>query len=80
MATLTGGEGSSPLRSLNLEGTKVPLSALRLVITLCPQLTYLNLTSCRYLPRGLKRVYRGQEDIHLLYDRLIKSTQVDVDD
>lgn len=80
MATLTGGEGSSPLRSLNLEGTKVPLSALRLVITLCPQLTYLNLTSCRYLPRGLKRVYRGQEDIQLLYDRLIKSTQVDVDD
>ncbi|XP_041105200.1 F-box/LRR-repeat protein 6 isoform X2 [Polyodon spathula] len=80
MTKLTGGEGSSPLRSLNLEGTKVPLSALRLVITLCPRLTYLNLTSCRYLPRGLKRVYRGQEDIQLLYDRLLKSTQVDLDD
>ncbi|MBN3296189.1 FBXL6 protein, partial [Amia calva] len=59
------------LRSLNLSGTKITASALRPVIAHCSELTYLNLTSCRYLPRGLKKVYRSQEDIKPLLDKLI---------
>lgn len=42
----------------------------RLVIGQMTALSYLNLSSCRYLPRGLKRIYRGKEDIHQLLDKL----------
>ncbi|KAM7384657.1 hypothetical protein PAMA_011824 [Pampus argenteus] len=42
----------------------------RSVIGQLTALSYLNLSSCRYLPRGMKRVYRGQEDIRQLLDKL----------
>ncbi|XP_077208979.1 F-box/LRR-repeat protein 6 [Paroedura picta] len=65
--------GGPPLRSLNLTGTKVMLSTVRTLIASCPALVYLNLSSCRHLPRGTKKAYRGQEEIrqclqHLLAD------------
>ncbi|XP_054462214.1 F-box/LRR-repeat protein 6 [Anoplopoma fimbria] len=58
------------LRSLNLSGTRITPPALRPVIGQMTALSYLNLSSCRYLPRGLKRIYRGQEDIRQLLDKL----------
>lgn len=42
----------------------------RSVIGQITTLNYLNLSSCRYLPRGVKRIYRGQEDIKQLLDKL----------
>lgn len=70
MTYLAQATNGDRLRSLNLSGTKITLSALRLVIGQKTSLNYLNLSSCRYLPRGLKRVYRGQEDICQLLDKL----------
>lgn len=58
------------LRSLNLSGTKITPRALRLVIEHMTALTYLNLSSCRYLPRGAKRIYCCQEEIQQLLDKL----------
>ncbi|XP_048058337.1 F-box/LRR-repeat protein 6-like isoform X1 [Megalobrama amblycephala] len=70
MGHLAHGAGVDLFRSLNLSGTNITSSALRLFITQAPALKYLNLSSCRYLPRGLKRIYHGQEDIQLLLDKL----------
>ncbi|KAF7647187.1 hypothetical protein LDENG_00176190 [Lucifuga dentata] len=70
MSHLAQATNADTLRSLNLSGTKITPSALRLVIGQKTSLNYLNLSSCRYLPRGLKRVYRGQEDICQLLDKL----------
>ncbi|XP_051948315.1 F-box/LRR-repeat protein 6 [Xyrauchen texanus] len=67
---LTHGAGVDSFRSLNLSGTKITSSALRLLISQSPALKYLNLSSCRYLPRGFKRLYHGQEDIQMLLDKL----------
>ncbi|KAK1785481.1 hypothetical protein P4O66_018852 [Electrophorus voltai] len=41
-----------------------------LLVAQSTTLNYLNLSSCRYLPRGLKRIYRGQKDIHQLLEKL----------
>ncbi|KAM3870932.1 F-box/LRR-repeat protein 6-like [Diretmus argenteus] len=70
MSYLAQATNADSLRSLNLSGTKITPPALRLVIGQSTALSYLNLSSCRYLPRGLKRVYRGQEDIRQLLDHL----------
>ncbi|XP_036070016.1 F-box/LRR-repeat protein 6 [Oryzias melastigma] len=58
------------LRSLNLSGTRITLRGVRYVISRMHALDYLNLSSCRYLPRGLKKIYRGQEEIQQLLDKL----------
>ncbi|XP_051871467.1 F-box/LRR-repeat protein 6 [Pristis pectinata] len=73
MGILAGTEGNHVLRSLNLAGTKVTLDAIRVVVSSSPRLSYLNLTSCRCLPRGLKRIYRGQEEIAQFVNRLLSS-------
>ncbi|KAM6958862.1 F-box/LRR-repeat protein 6 [Aplochiton taeniatus] len=70
MSYLTRGVRTDSLCSLNLSGTKISTSALRLLVGQSPSLNYLNLSSCRYLPRGLKRIYRGQEDIQQFLDKL----------
>uniref|UniRef100_A0A3Q3FKE0 F-box and leucine rich repeat protein 6 n=1 Tax=Labrus bergylta TaxID=56723 RepID=A0A3Q3FKE0_9LABR len=68
------GTEADTLRSLNLSGTRITPPALRSVIGQMTSLNYLNLSSCRYLPRGMKRIYRGQEDIRqLMFDILLTS-------
>ena len=37
----------------------------------CPTLEYLNLTSCRGLPRGMKRLYSDREKVENLRDDII---------
>ncbi|XP_072458816.1 F-box/LRR-repeat protein 6 isoform X2 [Notamacropus eugenii] len=64
----------SPLRSLSLKGTQVTVATISSVISSCPALSYLNLSSCRYLPRGLKRAYRGQAEIQWCLDQLLTAT------
>ncbi|CAG5956540.1 unnamed protein product [Menidia menidia] len=58
------------LRSLNLSGTRITAQALRGVIGQQTAMEYLNLSSCRYLPRGMKKIYRQQEEIRQLLDKL----------
>ncbi|KAG8004957.1 F-box/LRR-repeat protein 6 [Nibea albiflora] len=70
MSHLAQATEADTLRSLNLSGTRITPPALRTVIGQMTALNYLNLSSCRYLPRGLKRIYRGQEDIRQLLDKL----------
>ncbi|XP_029298527.1 F-box/LRR-repeat protein 6 [Cottoperca gobio] len=70
MSHLAQATEADTLRSLNLSGTRITPPALRPVIGQTTALSYLNLSSCRYLPRGVKRIYRGQEDIRRLLDKL----------
>ncbi|XP_074119191.1 F-box/LRR-repeat protein 6 isoform X1 [Sminthopsis crassicaudata] len=67
--------GRSPfLRSLSLKGTQVTVATISSVISSCPALSYLNLSSCRHLPRGLKKAYRGQSEIQWCLDQLLSTT------
>lgn len=71
IATLASDGNIPVLSSLNLASTKVTLKSVRDVILSCPLLTYLNLTSCRCLPRGMKRAYSGQPDIQQCLQKLV---------
>lgn len=42
----------------------------RAVVGHSTALEYLNLSSCRYLPRGVKKIYRGRGEVHQLLDTL----------
>lgn len=70
MCHLAQATEADTLRSLNLSGTRITPLALRPVIGQMTALSYLNLSSCRYLPRGMKRIYRDPEDIRQLLDKL----------
>ncbi|XP_063087344.1 F-box/LRR-repeat protein 6 isoform X3 [Cavia porcellus] len=66
--------GSHPaLCSLNLRATRVTPNTVSSVISSCPGLLYLNLESCRCLPRGLKRAYRGMEEVQWCLEQLLTS-------
>ncbi|XP_053571478.1 F-box/LRR-repeat protein 6 isoform X1 [Bombina bombina] len=70
-----GGVNES-LSSLNLAGTKVTAPAVRELLSSCPSLTHLDLSSCRYLPRGMKRVYRSTEEICKCLQGLLEGLEV----
>ncbi|XP_059971875.1 F-box/LRR-repeat protein 6 isoform X3 [Mesoplodon densirostris] len=75
LASFSGTPGGSHLAlcSLNLRGTRVTPSTVSSVISNCPGLLYLNLESCRCLPRGLKRAYRGPEEVQWCLQQLLTS-------
>ncbi|XP_033698685.1 F-box/LRR-repeat protein 6 isoform X1 [Tursiops truncatus] len=75
LAAFSGAPGGSHLAlcSLNLRGTRVTASTVSAVISNCPGLLYLNLESCRCLPRGLKRAYRGAEEVQWCLRQLLTS-------
>ncbi|XP_037079467.1 F-box/LRR-repeat protein 6-like [Pollicipes pollicipes] len=50
-----------PLRKLDLCGAAGTFAPVCRLVAACPALQELNLTSCRALPRGVKRHYRGDE-------------------
>ncbi|XP_034275934.1 F-box/LRR-repeat protein 6 [Pantherophis guttatus] len=78
MAAFTqgGGEGGAPLlRSLSLTGTKIALRTVRALIASCPALSYLNLSSCRQLPRGTKKVYRSPDEIRQCLQQLSTTSE-----
>lgn len=55
----------SQLRVLNLCGSSVSLDPVKAVLERCPLLMSLNLSSCRALPRGMKRSYEGSSLVEL---------------
>ncbi|XP_061463156.1 F-box/LRR-repeat protein 6 [Rhineura floridana] len=67
--------GEPVLRSLNLTGTKTTLPTVSTLIASCPALSYLNLSSCRHLPRGMKKVYRGYDEIRRCLHQLLTSLE-----
>ncbi|KAM5158355.1 F-box/LRR-repeat protein 6 [Mantella aurantiaca] len=75
LRNLCGPAGNDTLRSLNLSGTKATPLAVRDLLLGCQALAHLDLTSCRSVPRGLKRVYRSREDILLCLQDLTDKLQ-----
>ncbi|KAH0518851.1 F-box/LRR-repeat protein 6 [Microtus ochrogaster] len=75
LAVFSGTSGGlrPALCSLNLRGTRVTPSTVSSVISSCPGLLFLNLESCRCLPRGLKRAYRGLEEVQWCLEQLLTS-------
>ncbi|XP_006162535.1 F-box/LRR-repeat protein 6 [Tupaia chinensis] len=71
---VTPGDWRPALHSLNLRGTRVTASSVSSMISSCPGLLYLNLESCRCLPRGLKRAYRGPEEVQWCLGQLLTVT------
>lgn len=51
---------SSRLKILDLTGSSINLPPVQAVLKKCPLLVSLNLSSCRALPRGMKRLYAGK--------------------
>uniref|UniRef100_A0A0A9Y455 F-box/LRR-repeat protein 6 n=1 Tax=Lygus hesperus TaxID=30085 RepID=A0A0A9Y455_LYGHE len=60
-----------PLRNLNLCGSSVSVEPVRAVLSRCPMLTSLNLSSCRGMPRGIKRLYTGSA-LNQLRENMLK--------
>jgi len=54
---ITGNEFN--FRKMDLTGSSVSLEPVKAVLNHCPLLSSLNLASCRGLPRGIKRLYKG---------------------
>ncbi|GAB6024439.1 hypothetical protein CHUAL_009599 [Chamberlinius hualienensis] len=59
--SLAGITTNPKLLSLNLCGSAVSFEPVKNMLCNCPSLNELNLQSCRGLPRGLKRLYAGEE-------------------
>jgi F-box/leucine-rich repeat protein 6 len=49
----------------------VNLKPLTKLLNCCPTLSSLNLTSCRALPRGMKRMYHSREDVESLLQGIL---------
>ncbi|XP_069882150.1 F-box/LRR-repeat protein 6-like [Dipodomys merriami] len=73
LAAFSGAPALPALSRLNLRGTRVTPGMVSSVISSCPGLLYLNLESCRCLPRGLKRVYRGLDEVQWCLEQLLAS-------
>lgn len=58
-ALATHSDMPSNVYDLDLKGSSVSFSTLKIVLDRCQRLRKLNLTSCRSLPRGIKRVFEG---------------------
>ncbi|XP_059614329.1 F-box/LRR-repeat protein 6 [Phlebotomus argentipes] len=66
----------SPLSHLNLCGSSVSLEAVKEILSNCPILSSINLSSCRGLPRGFKRLLQGPTEITELRENLGAPLQV----
>ncbi|ROT78713.1 hypothetical protein C7M84_002587, partial [Penaeus vannamei] len=61
-------ESDNKLRYLNMCGSSVTFQPIRQVLARCKHLETINLTSCRALPRGLKRFHEALQLISLRAD------------
>lgn len=59
--SLAGCPSKSILHTLNLSGSAVSYEPVKAVLRNCPSLAVLDLSSCRGLPRGIKRLYKGED-------------------
>lgn len=55
-----------PLEHVNLAGTTVTLPSIELILEKLSELTSLDLTSCRALPRGIKSLHQGKRALQKL--------------
>jgi len=60
-----------PLRVLDLCGSSVSFESVRLLLRRAVHLQSLNLTSCRALPRGIKRNYQALSDVRALREQVL---------
>lgn len=65
MKSLASNSAASKLEVLDLTGTQISLGSVQCVLHGCPVLRNLNLSSCRGLPRGMKREYLNESLDHL---------------
>lgn len=70
--------GMPKLHTLDLNNTNITALGLKRVLNGCPNLTDLNLSSCRGLPRGIKQRHQG-EGVLKLPQRLVESEQISSD-
>jgi F-box/leucine-rich repeat protein 6 len=61
-----------PLRVLDLCGSSVTFESVRLLLRTSVHLQSLNLTSCRALPRGIKRNYATLADVRALREQVLR--------
>ncbi|XP_055612037.1 F-box/LRR-repeat protein 6 [Uranotaenia lowii] len=59
-----------PLNHLNLCGSSVSPEAVKEVLTHCPHINSINLSSCRGLPRGVKRLLQGPKEMAELRENM----------
>ncbi|XP_072016351.1 F-box/LRR-repeat protein 6-like [Amphiura filiformis] len=74
MKKLSSGPSQSVLQTLNLSGTSITADRVRSILEGCPNLESVNLTSCRGLPRGMKRLHE-KADLQELSEQLGVSQQ-----
>lgn len=70
----------APFRKLNLCRTAIDVKPLTRLLRNCSTLEYLNLTSCRGLPRGMKRLYATREAVQNLRDDILSGKFNENDD
>lgn len=58
---LATAEHGTPIQVVDLCGSAIGFDTIKVLLSNCPTLKRLNLQSCRSLPRGVKRVYEGEE-------------------
>ncbi|KAG1669930.1 F-box/LRR-repeat protein 6 [Nymphon striatum] len=63
---LAGVGEKSNLQELDLRGSTVSFEPIQVLLKNSPRLRCLDLSSCRGLPRGIKRLYQSKEDVDIL--------------
>jgi len=70
MKALADIDGVSQLRILDLCGSSVTFESVKMVLKVCINICRLNLTSCRALPRGIKRNYQTVDEVLTLRQQI----------
>ena len=68
------------VKKLNICSTSASLKPLTRLLKNCPTIEYLNLSSCRGLPRGMKRLYANKESVLQLKGDILDGKYNDNDD
>lgn len=71
LSEVESGEPLPPVKVLDLCGSSVSLESVKKCLKVCVYLTRFNLTSCRALPRGMKRNYGQIEDVVGLREQVL---------
>ena len=68
------------IKKLNICSTSASIKPLTRLLKWCPTIEYLNLSSCRGLPRGMKRLYANKEAVLQLKSDILDGKFNDNDD
>ena len=67
----TDDEEAPALKKLDLLGSSVSFESVKVALSACTNLISLNLTSCRALPRGIKRNYPTPWEVATLREQVL---------